>query len=315
MHIYRWDLDKTYLETDFDSLRGLVRSATEPARAKRALPGATPLLRALSQRTGARVFILSGSPTQLRDVLEEKLRLDGIRFESLVLKDSLRHLRRGQVRMIRSQFGYKLPALLRARAGLGGATRETLFGDDAEVDALVYSVYADVVAGRVGADRLSRIMEAGGAYPGQIADARASLARLSTTEAVERIFIRLERRSAPQRFAALGARLVPVHSWWQAALVLFGAGHIDAFATVRVLRSVWESRGRDTWAICGLTQDILRRGHVDAEVLGRLELPEALRGELLRAGERVGSLSAPAAASAAVDYVRLLQRWKRKAGA
>ena len=37
-------------------------------------------------------------------------------FDRLVLKDSLRHLRRGQVRMLRGQFGYKLPALLKARS-------------------------------------------------------------------------------------------------------------------------------------------------------------------------------------------------------
>ena len=28
-HIYRWDLDKTYLRTDFDTLRDLVRTAIE----------------------------------------------------------------------------------------------------------------------------------------------------------------------------------------------------------------------------------------------------------------------------------------------
>ena len=81
MHVYRWDLDKTYLETDFDSLRGLVRSATEPASAKRAVPGAAALLRAISGQPGSRVFILSGSPVQMRRTLEEKLALDGVTFE------------------------------------------------------------------------------------------------------------------------------------------------------------------------------------------------------------------------------------------
>ena len=129
MHVYRWDLDKTYLDTDFDSIRGLVRSATEPAEAKRATPGATALARSLCAHPRNRLCIVSGSPTQMRDVLVEKLRLDGIRYDELVLKDSLMHLRKGQVRAIRGHFGYKLPALLQSRLGMGRGVKETLFGE------------------------------------------------------------------------------------------------------------------------------------------------------------------------------------------
>ena len=58
--VQRWDLDKTYLETDFDSLRGLVRSAKEPASTKKATPGATALMRGLCADPDARVSIVSG---------------------------------------------------------------------------------------------------------------------------------------------------------------------------------------------------------------------------------------------------------------
>jgi phosphoribosylamine--glycine ligase len=43
--------------------------------------------------------------------------------------------------------------------------RETLFGDDAEVDALVYSIYADAIAGRLHSEELARVLEAAGGYP------------------------------------------------------------------------------------------------------------------------------------------------------
>ena len=89
MRVYRWDLDKTYLDTDFESLRGIVRTATEPAHKKRALPGAAALLRALGTAPGASVMVVSGSPTQMRGVLSEKLRLDGIPFDELVLRTTL----------------------------------------------------------------------------------------------------------------------------------------------------------------------------------------------------------------------------------
>ena len=44
-HVFRWDLDKTYLRTEFDSVRDLIKSAIETAADKQAYPGATAMLR------------------------------------------------------------------------------------------------------------------------------------------------------------------------------------------------------------------------------------------------------------------------------
>ena len=76
-HIARWDLDKTYLRTEFDSLRDLVRTAFERPDQKRTNPGAATLLREMV-RSNVSVHILSGSPEQMRRRLEDKLRLDGV---------------------------------------------------------------------------------------------------------------------------------------------------------------------------------------------------------------------------------------------
>src|SRR5215210_2857367 len=142
--IARWDLDKTYLRTDFDTLRDLVRTAIERPDQKRTVPGAAPLLRELG-RAGVEIHILSGSPEQLRARLEEKLRLDGARWASLTLKPNLQNLLRLRFRALRGQLGYKLPSLLQRRCELrrqrdadGQLVREVLLGDDAEADAFVY---------------------------------------------------------------------------------------------------------------------------------------------------------------------------------
>ncbi|MBO83795.1 MAG: hypothetical protein CL927_00425, partial [Deltaproteobacteria bacterium] len=227
MRIYRWDLDKTYLLTDFDSIAGLVRSATEPASAKQSVPGAPPLLRALSVASDSRIFFVSGSPTQMREVLEEKLRIDGVQFERLTLKDNLSNLRRGRVRAIRGQFGYKLPQLLRDRRGEVPGSRETLFGDDAEVDVFVYCAYADAVSGRMSSAELAQVMRSAGAYPDDINRALEALKQIPTAVLDERIFIRLERRRPVKQFAPLGMRVFPIHSWWQAAVVLVGDGDLN----------------------------------------------------------------------------------------
>ena len=43
--VYRWDLDKTYLRTEFDTVRDVLRTAFEKPHDKRTVPGAAALLR------------------------------------------------------------------------------------------------------------------------------------------------------------------------------------------------------------------------------------------------------------------------------
>ena len=308
MHIYRWDLDKTYLDTNFSSLRGLVRAATEPAEDKRAVPGATALIRGLAGGSSARIYILSGSPTQMRAVLEEKLRLDGVRYDGLVLKDNLSNLRKGRFRAIRGQFGYKLPVLLAAREGIGKGVHESLFGDDAEVDALIYSVYADTLAGHLTSAQVSRIMEAAGAYPDRIEVALEAIAQLPTGEVVDNIYIHLDRSSPPSRFAALGPRVVPVFSWWQAALVLYGKGRLTAAGVRAVTEEVVETEGLDDWAFSSLAQDIVRRGHLASGTLDSLVDESDTLAHCARSAGRI-TPPPPCRQPHEIDYLSILQRW------
>jgi hypothetical protein len=313
MQVYRWDLDKTYLHTDIDSVRGLVRSAIEPARAKRAIPGAPALLRELArERRGWRpkIFILSGSPTQMRPVLEQKLRMDGVRFDQFILKDNLGNLKRGRFRAVRGQFGYKLPQLLRARVGLGAAVRESLFGDDAEVDALVYSVYADAIAGRIGATELSRVLAAAGAYPDHVVEALAALRQVALADAVDRIFIRLDRGRPLTVFEPLGSRVIPVRSWFEAALVLYGSGELGADALVRVRAAV----GLPDAELVGYFASVLARGQVSEDAMARL-LAEVPPDPMWAAAEdelRRGPFPyRPPTPPAGVDYLEVLRGFHR----
>src|SRR5690606_6433587 len=91
--------------------------------------------------------------------LEAKLRQDGVRWDTFTLKPSASNLARGRLRTVRGQLYYKLSSLLRSRVIGGGKFAEVLFGDDAEADAYVYSLYADLCAGRVAFSVLERVME------------------------------------------------------------------------------------------------------------------------------------------------------------
>ncbi len=263
MHVYRWDLDRTYLDTAIDSVRGLIRSAFEDASDKRALPGATALLRGLvDARTDSQVCILSGSPLQMRPVLEEKLSLDGIRFHKLILKDNLGNLRRGRLRALRGQVGYKLPALLQERTDTPPDARELLFGDDSEADALIYVAFAEVLAGRLPPEQLSRLLKKAGAYPDHVQTALDAATALPIGDVVDKVFIRLDKRTAPARFHDLGPLVVPVHHWLQAAVVLWDHDRLDPRHVADVAGDLLEGAGPT--AVAGLVQDVVRRGLVHA---------------------------------------------------
>jgi hypothetical protein len=263
-HIARWDLDKTYLRTEFDTLRDIVRTALERPDEKRTNPGASTLLREMV-RAGMSVHILSGSPEQMRKRLEDKLRLDGIVWDTFTLKPNLNNILRLRFRAVRDQLGYKLPALLRARAAMTEPARESLFGDDAEADAFVYSLYADVVAGRVDTRTLLDICHRGRVYEDVAEELVGFAARIQSqghTDAVERIFIHLERQTAPNDFRIYGPRLVPFYNYLQSAFILYEDERIGAEAVLRVAIELVVMHRFDGDSLARSYLDLAKRGHL-----------------------------------------------------
>ena len=330
-HIFRWDLDKTYLRTDFDSFRGLVRAAMEKATDKRSVPGAPALLRALRAAGGPahRICIISGSPEQMRRVIEAKLALDGVEYDEFVLKPNLQNLLRGRFRALRAQIPYKLPALLGSRVRVA-APAETLFGDDAESDAMVYSLYADIVAGKVPPEELSRVLTLSHAYDDQRELAMDLAAKVPHGDVVHRIVIHLDRRSPTAEFERFGPRLVPVYNYFQAALVLYGDGQLGARDVLGVAREMLASRDYSVSSLANSLQDLLRRGRLDRAVGLRLavesqtlveqgsEFKDLPREEIAAAfAARVRALGAlaepepPPPGPARLDYLALLGAERR----
>lgn len=337
-HTFRWDLDKTYLRTEFDSLGDLIKSARETAADKQAFPGATALLRALRQ-DGNRICIVSGSPTQMRQVLAAKLALDGVDYDEFVLKNNLKNILRGRFRALRAQIPYKLPAMLRSRIG-AAAESETLFGDDAEADAIIYCLYADLLAGRVSLGDLERVLIASRAYDDDAAMILAMARDVPKADVVRRLFIHLDRRSAPQGFRLFGPRLVPVFNYFQAALVLYGDRVLSARQVIFVALEMLDSKQYEIGHLATSVQDVIRRGRITRETAiqltveaqdaarsgalsGRSDLPPFERiAEAFR--ERVRELGpiepVPVPDAAPLDYVRLVdeehdqRRTRRKHG-
>lgn len=269
-HVFRWDLDKTYLRTEFDSMRDLIKSAMETASDKRAYPGATRLLRSLSKNDGHRICVISGSPTQMRSVLTAKLRLDGVEVDEFVLKNNLKNLLRGRFRALRSQIPYKLPALLASRAGLDNTPPETLFGDDAEADVLIYCLYADILAGKVTIDELERVMHAARAYPDEIDRTMRLADSLQRRDSVQRILIHLDLRSPTAKFTRFGKRVVPIFNYFQAAMVLYNDGVLSARQVLFVAADMLASEEHELSTLANSLQGLIRRGRITTDVANKL---------------------------------------------
>ena len=287
-HVFRWDLDKTYLRTEFDTIMDLVKSAFETASDKQAYPGAAALLRSLRIGLQHRICIVSGSPKQMRRVLAAKLALDGIEYDEFVLKNNLHNLRRLRFRALRAQVPYKLPVLLESRMGIIGTPPETLFGDDAEADAIVYSLYADILAGKVTSGDLRQVLRAARAYEDQVQRILALADRVKRGDSVQRILIHLDKRSPTATFAEFGSRLVPIYNYFQAALILYADQLLAARQVLLVANEMLDSPEYELSTLANSFQDLLRRGRLTPATAERLSLEIQAEGGIDAESDRPG---------------------------
>ncbi len=325
----RWDLDKTYLHTEFDSFRGLARIPFESAQDKVSAPGVAALIRGLRATARRRditlrVLFLSASPPQLGKVILEKLAMDGIEHDGITFKDQWQRIRRGKFRDIREQVGYKLTELLRDGRNEKSGTAEYLFGDDWESDPLIYSLYADVVAGSLDRAALRSLLTRLSVDRELAALACELAANIQREGAVRRIFINLPRRSPLRRFRPYGLRVVPTFNYLQTAACLYEDGLLDFTAFSDVVADLRTAHAYGAVRLVNSLRDIERRGHLSragaSELASRLHrsglLPEyAVRRSRMRdvwarfraALRRQGVLSqAMPAQGGGVDYKALV---------
>jgi hypothetical protein len=327
--VFRWDLDKTYLRTELDSLRGMARIPFERAEDKINVPGVVPLIRglradALAAGRETRIYFVTASPPQIGKAIKDKLALDAIDYDGIVFKNQLRNLVRGNFRHLREHVGFKLEELLRSRIAVPTAANEILFGDDWESDPVIYSVYADVVAGRMDAAELGKLLSLIGVEGKAIGRAQQLAAQIEHRDAVERIYINLERRTPLRHFRHFGPRLVPAFNYFQTASCLYQDGYLAIGTVAAVARELTASAGYTPTRLANSLADVSRRGVLQPATLGAIRKP--LEKEALLPGDgRHPALAAvwqrlrlwwgrrkpsPAGIAAPIDYRVLVADWR-----
>jgi hypothetical protein len=287
----RWDLDKTYLRSEFDTLRQLWRTARERGEDKVAVPGVPEVLKALRAAADRRgrplgLYFVSASPPQIGKAIRDKLAIDGVPYDGIVFKNQLDHLRRGQLRLLREHVGFKLGALLRGRHGAAPGTRELLFGDDWESDPLTYSLYADLLDGTLVPDRMDALLARIGVDPGLRPEIRELVGEMGGAGGVERIFINLEKRTPPAVFRLYGARVVPTFNYFQTALVLASESWVDSEDVGRVAQSLIARSAYTPRRLENSLADLVRRHLLGADAAELLATPLRDAGLLPASGAR-----------------------------
>ncbi|MEZ4458713.1 MAG: phosphatase domain-containing protein [bacterium] len=160
--VVRSDVDLTYINTDFQSATAMFNLMLESADEREALPGMPSVYAGVRGDDAIPVTFLSGSPKFFKRTLEQKMILDGLEQDGVVLKpfkdivaSNVRDLSLTQiVPELKEQIGYKMTWLLKLRLQLPASTPEVLMGDDSEADFVVYNLYYRFLAGELTAGDL-----------------------------------------------------------------------------------------------------------------------------------------------------------------
>ena len=233
MILVHCDIDQTYLQTDFHSIRGLFRVVTEKASEKKSFPYAKDVLAALSQKSDVRLRFLSASPEQMRGVLQRKIQLDGIEYDEVFLKDATSMFKTGSFRGVLNQVSYKIPVLLKSFLQILQSHKQDvychlLFGDDSEDDPIIYSVFESIINKKLSYDsfELQTVLEACSVSEGIVKKIQKLSKKIQRFEYETRIIvlIHMTKQGPIQRFLSFQDFLVPVFNWLQVAILLCDIG-------------------------------------------------------------------------------------------
>ncbi|MDA9951038.1 DUF2183 domain-containing protein [Oligoflexaceae bacterium] len=164
------DIDKTYLETKFETFVDILQVALEAATSKQTVEGASDILMAArfgniyqndrSEWNG--LHFVSSSPPQLRAVLEEKLMIDGLEWDSDTFKNQAYNLLKGKMGLLRQHLAYKSAAILNIAKDFAPNSNVIFIGDNAESDPMIYLGAAQLLNGGMSSAQYFDYLKQGG---------------------------------------------------------------------------------------------------------------------------------------------------------
>lgn len=272
-HVFVWDLDRTYLRTEFESVRDMIRTAFQKAKDKIAYPGVSALMRALRKgpepAAASPIYFISASPPQIGKVVREKFRLDGVEVDGVYFKDNLRNVRFSRFGRLREQVGYKLLALLDLRRRLPPGATLTCFGDDAESDALIYSLFAEISDRWMKGPALVEFLVKQGVFHDEAVRIAWRARALPTSRPVSRIFIHMHADQDPRYWRRFGTKVTATRNYFQTAFVCFADGKISAEGLASVGDEILGTKTLNPYDLATGVLDLLERRVISDDAVKR----------------------------------------------
>lgn len=153
------DLDKTYVETEFESWVKMARIPFERPHEKITVAGANEVLVAVRndeltqcQTPMTGLHFVSSSPPQLRAALEGKLVLDQLDWTSDTFKNQSYNIRMARIDLLRHHIAYKTKAILDIASTTAADSVLWMVGDNAEYDGFIYWGIKLLIEGRLSSE-------------------------------------------------------------------------------------------------------------------------------------------------------------------
>jgi hypothetical protein len=290
--VFIWDLDKTYLDTSWHTVKELLRTAFEKALQKKNIPGTSTLVRALTSSRSETEFTLpfpiyfvTASPPQMEKKIRKKLELDGVMPYGIFFRDNLRNLRPGHFWRLNKQIGFKLQALLDLRLRLSEKVQLILWGDDSESDAIIYSLYSDLCARRTKDSKMRNWLEKFYVTGTQLEHIFELRNLTPAMDPVKKIYINLATDTDPEYYSKFGRRVLATYNTFQVALDLFQDDRLKQEQLIRVAQDLVLNYNFTVDELAESVNDLWARSILDHQTVERassLLVKESLLPEYFR---------------------------------
>lgn len=145
--VYFCDIDKTYLDTKFETIGGLLSTLFDFAIDKVNISGMDYLLKGVRRNNNVinGTYFISASPKEMKKIISKKLTLDGVQFDGMCLRDQFYYMKKFKFKALKRPFSFKLLALLTYNSLLPSGVDYVLIGDNTESDAYIYKMFKEIL--------------------------------------------------------------------------------------------------------------------------------------------------------------------------
>jgi hypothetical protein len=208
------------------------------------------------------IYFITASPPQMEERISEKFSLDSIRPFGSFYKDNFANLSPKRLRRMVHQVGFKIQALMQLRARLPDNIQQICWGDDSESDAVIYNLYSDICARRIGTKELRLILEKLNVTSEQTDVILHLQAQVPDSDPVQKIYINLATDTDPDYYLKFGRRTRPTYNTFQVALDLLQDQRLDLSAIESIIQDMVYNYSFTNEELIKSFDELIRRGVV-----------------------------------------------------